>query len=125
MPATADAGTAPAPCINYVHQEEAGRVEVDLRPDPANGGQFTTLTIFWFINDPVGRPGTYFWSHFLNNQPTGGNHFEVKDDNLHTIFRMRDGWKFGDVYKFQATHYAPQNHTTYISVVNECTITPR
>lgn len=26
-------------------------------------------------------------------------HFEVKDDNLHTIFRMSEGWVFGGVYK--------------------------
>jgi hypothetical protein len=45
--ATAGTGFAqpPHPCINYVHHEEAGRVEVDLRFDP-KVGQYSTLTIF-------------------------------------------------------------------------------
>lgn len=36
--ATGIAGAEPIePCLNYVHREEAGRVEIDLRPDPQTG----------------------------------------------------------------------------------------
>jgi hypothetical protein len=56
--ATAGTGLAQPPplCINYVHREEAGRVEVDLRFDPKIG-QYSTLTIFWFIHEPFSVAG--------------------------------------------------------------------
>jgi hypothetical protein len=113
----------PPPCINYVRTEESGRVEIDLRQDPATG-TFSTLTIFWFINDPVARPGTYNWTHVLNGIPQG-NHLEIKDDNLHTVYRVTEGWHFGDIYKFQAAHFSPATNTQYLAVNNECVITPR
>jgi hypothetical protein len=123
--ATAGTGSAqpPPPCINYVHHEEAGRVEVDLRPDP-DTGTYSTLTVFWFINDVEARPGIYHWTHIVNGKP-GSLHVELKDDNVHTAFKAREGWFFGDTYKFQATHYSPATQTTYVAAVNECLITPR
>jgi hypothetical protein len=111
------------PCINYVHHEEAGRVEVDLRFDPAVG-QYSTLTIFWFINDVSARPGIYNWSHFVNGRSLTP-HIDIKDDNFHTAFRAIEGWYFGDTYRFQGTHYSAATNTTYVAAVNECLITPR
>jgi hypothetical protein len=72
----AAAGTGfaqPPPCINYVHHEEAGRVEVDLRFDPAVG-TYSTLTIFWFIDDVAARPGIYNWSHLVNGRSLQAAH---------------------------------------------------
>lgn len=116
--------SAPPPCINYSHAEEGGHIEIDLRYDPKTR-RYTTLTIFLFVNDPNGAAGTYLWTHILNGQPWGGMHFELKDDNLHTVFREEEGWVFGDHYKFQATHYSPATQTTYVAAENECVITPR
>jgi hypothetical protein len=113
----------PPPCINYVHHEEAGRVEVDLRFDPATG-TYSTLTIFWFINDVAGRPGIYNWSHLVDGRSRTPR-LDIKDDNFHTAFRSIDGWYFGDTYKFQGTHYSNTTRTTYIAAVNEFLITPR
>jgi hypothetical protein len=123
--ATAGTGFAqpPPPCINYVHHEEAGRVEVDLRFDP-KVGQYSTLTIFWFINDIPARPGIYNWSHVANGRSLTPR-IDIKDDNFHTAFRAVDGWHFGDTYRFQGTHYSAATRTTYIAAVNECLITPR
>jgi hypothetical protein len=70
-----------------------------------------------------GAAGTYYWNHVLNGRPLP-KHFEVKDDNPHTIFGMSEGWVFGDVYKFQATHYSPATRKTYVAY-NECVITRR
>ena len=113
----------PPPCINYVHREPGGRVEVDLRLDPRTG-TFTSLVVFWFLNDPGVAPGFYNWSHIVNGRSLTPR-LDIKDDNFHTTFRSQEGWFFGDTYKFQATHYSPVTRTTYISVVNECLITPR
>jgi hypothetical protein len=125
--ALAITGTAvaqpPPPCIEYVHREEGGRVEVDLRFDPKSG-TFSSLAVFWFINDIAARPGIYHWTHIVNGKPKHF-HSEFKDDNVHTTFKAQEGWFFGDTYKFQATHYSPATRTHYISVVNECLITPR
>jgi hypothetical protein len=120
---TAQAAGVP-PCINYSHAEEGGHIEIDLRFDPKTGRN-TTLTIFLFVNDPGAAPGTYVWNHVLNGRPWGPQHFELKDDNLHTVFREQEGWVFGDRYKFQATHYSPATQKTYVSAYNECVITPR
>lgn len=98
-------------------------MEVDLRFDPATGA-YSTLTIFWFINDVAGRPGIYNWSHLVNGRSYKPR-FDIKDDNFHTAFRVIDGWHFGDTYKFQGTHYSNATRTTYIAAVNECLITPR
>lgn len=111
------------PCLNFEHHEEAGRVTVDLRPGP--DGRQTTLTIFWFINDVPARPGEYYGNHFVNGKIVGGLHRDDKDDNVHTIFRMSEGWKYGDTYKFQGTHFSPVTNTHYIAAVNECVIVPR
>ncbi len=121
--ATAQAATVP-PCINYSHAEEGGHIEIDLRFDPKTKRN-TTLTIFLFVNDPAGAPGTYTWTNILNGKPWGSPHFELKDNNLHTVFRQEEGWVFGDHYRFQATHYSPATRTTYIAAYNECVITPR
>ncbi|WP_300007997.1 hypothetical protein [Pseudonocardia sp.] len=117
------AAAQPPPCINYVHTEEAGRVEVDLRLDPATGN-FSTLTIFWFINDAGAQPGIYNWSHVVNGVSQTPR-IDIKDDNFHTAFRAVDGWYFGDTYRLQATHYSNATNTTYVAAVNECVITPR
>jgi hypothetical protein len=61
----------------------------------------------------------------LNGKPWGRPQFKIKDDNLHTVFRMSEGWAFGDHYKFQATHYSPVTHKSYVAAYNECVITPR
>lgn len=113
------------PCINYVHTEPGGRVQVDLRRDRLTGRE-SVLTVWWFINDVGAPPGIYQWSHVVNGVPRS-LHVDLKDDNLHTGFRSNEdgGWKFGDRYKFQATHYSAVTRTTYVSAVNECIITPR
>ena len=121
--ATAQAAALP-PCINYSHAEEGGHIEIDLRYDPKTK-RYTTLTIFLFVDDPGAAAGTYTWTHVLNGQPWGSKHFELKDDNLHTVFRQEEGWVFGDRYKFQATHYSPTTQKTYVAAYNECVITPR
>jgi hypothetical protein len=87
-------------------------------------GKYSTLTIFWFINDVPARPGIYNWSHLVNGRSLTPR-IDIKDDNLHTIFRAIEGWHFGDTYKFQGTHYSPATKTTYVAAVNECLITPR
>jgi hypothetical protein len=123
----ASASAAAPPCLNYESVQEGGRVTVDLRPDET--GAQTVLTIFWFINGSAA--GTYGWQHFVNGNPVGGRQVAVKDDNLHTAFRSVENsggtvnWRFGDVYHFDATHFAPSENTTYITPVNECVITPR
>jgi hypothetical protein len=121
---TAGTGFAqpPPPCINYVHREEAGRVEVDLRL--SKDGTWSSLAVFWFINDAGAAPGFYNWSHLVNGRSLTPQ-IIWKDDNFHTTFHARDGWYFGDTYKFQATHYSPATKTTYVAAVNECLITPR
>ncbi|MGQ0574492.1 MAG: hypothetical protein ACT4RN_09840 [Pseudonocardia sp.] len=113
----------PPPCHNYVHREEAGSVEVDMRFDPKTGA-FSTLAVFWFINDPGAQPGIYNWSHLVNGRSLTPR-IDLKDDNFHTTFRAADGWKYGDTYKLQATHYSNVTQTTYIAAVNECTLVPR
>jgi hypothetical protein len=120
---TGAAAQPPPPCINYVHHEPGGRVEVDLRLDPRSG-TFGSLVVFWFINDPGAAPGIYNWSHIVNGRSLTPR-LDIKDDNFHTTFHTREGWFFGDTYKFQATHYSPATRTTYVSAVNECLITPR
>lgn len=117
------------PCLNYVHREEAGRVEVDLRPDERTG-TFTTLTMWWFIDDPGAAPGVYTWNHLVNGRATSSPNVIVKDDQLHTSLRMIERhaglqWTWGDVYTFQATHYSPATSTTYVAANNRCRITPR
>jgi hypothetical protein len=114
------------PCNNYTHKEEGGHIYVDLRFDKATG-HYTTLTIFLFVDDPGAAPGTYYWNNVLNGQP-GPSHFEIKDNNFHTILRMNDPvdhWAFGDRYKMQATHYSPVTRKSYVAAYNECVITPR
>jgi len=118
-----------APCVNYVHREEAGRVEIDLRLDERTG-TFTTLTMWWFIDDPGAAPGLYTWNHLVNGRATSSPNVVAKDDQLHTSLRMIDQhaglqWAFGDVYTFQATHYSPATRTTYVAANNQCRITPR
>jgi hypothetical protein len=76
------------------------------------------------VNDVGGAAGTYYRNHVLDGRPLA-THLEIKDDNLHTIFRMSEGWAFGDVYKFQATHYSPTTQKFYVAAYNECVITPR
>lgn len=126
-------GTAGAdpiePCLNYVHREEAGRVEVDLRPDERTGA-FTTLTMWWFLEDTAPAPGLYIWNHLVNGRATSSPNMVVKDDQLHTSLKMVDlhtgtQWQFGDIYTFQATHYSPATDTTYVAAYNRCRITPR
>ncbi|WP_433802585.1 hypothetical protein [Actinomycetospora sp. CA-084318] len=122
-------GEAIPPCINYVHREEAGRVEIDLRPDDSLG-TFSVLTMWWFINDIEARPGIYTWNHLVNGRATSSPNMIVKDDNLHTALRMIDQvrgpqWSWGDVYTLQATHYSPATNTTYVAAYNRCRITPR
>ena len=62
------------PCINYSHQEEAGRVEVDLRFDPLTG-TFSTLNMWWFIDDAGAAPGFYYWNHLINVRATSAPNF--------------------------------------------------
>lgn len=117
------------PCLNYVHTEEAGRVEIDLRPDEKLG-TFSTLTMWWFINDVEARPGIYTWNDLINGHATSSPNVIVKDDNLHTALKMIDQvrgpqWHWGDVYTLQATHYSPATNTTYVAAYNRCRITPR
>lgn len=132
MIATTSVGAADEvpPCFNDTHREEAGRVEVDLRPNPRDGGALTELTMWWFIDDPGVAAGTYNWNHIINGRATTAPHFDLKDDQLHTSLRMFERlvgqqWAWGDVYKLQATHYSPVTQTTYVSAYNECRITPR
>jgi hypothetical protein len=128
--ASGSAGAEPiAPCLNYVHREEAGRVEVDLRPDERTG-TFTTLTMWWFIDEPGAAPGVYTWNHMINGRATASPNIVVKDDQLHTSLKMIDRhtglqWQWGDIYTFQATHYSPTTDTTYVAAHNRCRITPR
>jgi hypothetical protein len=112
----------PPPCLNYVHREEGGRVEVDLRL--SRDGTYSSLAVFWFLNDEGSAPGFYNWSHVVNGRSLTPQ-LILKDDNFHTTFHSREGWYFGDTYKFQATHFSPATRTTYVSAVNECLITPR
>ena len=128
VPGVAAAQDIP-PCINYSHQEEAGRVEVDLRFDP-KAGTFSTLNMWWFIDDPGAAPGFYNWNHLVNGRATSAPNFVYKDDQLHTTFRMAErftgvNWRWGDTYTFQATHYSPTTQTSYVSAYNMCRITPR
>ena len=125
------AGAEPVePCLNYVHREEAGRVEIDLRPDPVLG-TFSTLTMFWFIDEPQARKGIYIWNHIINGRTTPRSTSTIKDDGLHTSLRMYDRSRpiecgdWGDVYTFQATHFSPETKTSYVAAVNRCRITPR
>ena len=117
------------PCINYSHQEEAGRVEVDLRFDPKTAA-FTTLTMWWFLDEPGAAPGFYHWNHLLNGRATTAPNFLYKDDQLHAALPMVDrvsgpNWQWGDTYTFQATHYSPTTQTSYVSAYNMCRLTPR
>lgn len=115
------------PCLNYESAQEGGTVAVDLRRD--RFGAQAVLTVFWFINGDAS--GTYGWQHHVNGVPAGGRQVAVKDDNLHTALRSTENngstvnWRFGDVYHFDATHFAPSENTTYITPVNECVIIPR
>lgn len=127
-PALAGAQEVP-PCINYSHREEAGRIEVDLRFDPTTG-TFSTLTMWWFIDDVEAAPGVYQWNHLVNGRATSSPNITAKNDQLHTSLKMVDRfagvqWRWGDIYTFQATHYSPATTTTYVAATNQCRITPR
>jgi hypothetical protein len=123
---TGTASAAP-PCLNYESDQEGGKVTVDLRQDPT--GAQTVLTIFWFIKGDAA--GSYSFQNVVNGRPVGGRQFQVKDDNLHTAFRMIENngqtinWHFGDTYHFDATHFAPAENITYVTPVNECVIVAR
>lgn len=85
--------------------------------------------MWWFIyGDPV---GPYTFRHFVNGKPVGGLQPVSKDDNLHTALRMTENngktinWRYGDVYHFEANHYAPAERARYVTPVNQCLITPR
>ena len=104
-------------------------VEVDLRYDPGTAA-FTTLTMWWFIDDVAARPGIYFWNHIRNDRTTTAVNVVDKDDNLHTALPMTDDlgrqqWDYGDVYTFQAVHYSPATNTSYVAAYNRCVITLR
>ncbi len=128
-PASATISTGLPSCNNYTHYERFGHVNVDLRYDPATG-RYSTLSVIWYIDDvPGSAVGTYNWVHIVNGKPASNPHLDIKDDNLHTILRMVENGKttfnYGDRYKFQATHYSPETHATYVAAVNECVIIPR
>lgn len=124
----AHAGVGPPPCINYKHQEQWGSVYVDLRFDP-NTGQNTTLSIWWIVDPPTARAGTYDWTHLINDKPLRGPEFAVKDDALHTVVRQfengKRNWNFYDTYALRASHFSPAERATYLAINNKCTIVPR
>lgn len=81
------------------------------------------------MRDTIQRSRRGAWNvlldHIDNGTPDSPPRFDIKDDNLHTAFRMSEGWRYGDRYRFQATHFSPATNTTYVAAVNECLIVPR
>lgn len=111
-------------CTNYVDQEKWGKVTVDLRP----GGRGWGLSVWWIVDPPDARPGSYQVTHLVNNRAIMFD-TPTKDDAYHTFLYQsvngRTYWNYGDHYKLQGTHWSTSQKSSYVAVMNECVITTR